>query len=80
MANHANINSGKKSVTAGSVDTSPIRERSSLKSLTAIRNLPIGKYQALKASEMMPRKEHMNVQKMALERLQEQANALKKEE
>ena len=42
-----------------------------MKSLTSIRNLPIGKYEAIKADEMLKaRPEHMNVQKQAVERLQ----------
>ena len=43
-----------KSQTSLEVSTA-IRERGGLKSLTAIRNLPIGKYEAIKALEMLPR-------------------------
>ena len=40
-----------KSQISNDISTS-IRERGGLKSLTAIRNLPIGKYEAIKAMEM----------------------------
>ena len=70
MANHGTMKGGKK--LNATQENSPVRERQSLKSLTSIRNLPIGKYEAIKADEMLKaRPEHMNVQKLAVERLQD---------
>ena len=78
MANHGSMKGKKINATQ---ENSPVRERHGLKSLTAIRNLPIGKYEAVKAEEMLKqRPEHMNVQKLAVERLQDKVLALELEE
>ena len=71
MANHGSVK-GRK-FNAGTQENSPVHVHHERQSLKSLRNLPSGKYEAIKADEMLKaRPEHMNVQKQAIERLQDQ--------